>query len=255
MNRIIIGGLLFNKLSYSDALNELDELIKNYDKKKTKLICFANQDVVARFNKLDQKFINDLNDFSIILPDGQSIILASRLLGNKLIERVTGPDFMKKFMEHSAERGYKNFFLGAKDGVAKRMSDNFLKIYPDLKVCGIYSPPFGDFSGEENDKIIKMVNNSKADVLWISFGCPKQEKWALQNIDKLKVPVSACVGAAFNLHAGIVKRAPLFLQKLGFEWLYRLFQEPGRLWKRYLVGGMEFVFIILKQIIYKKNKL
>jgi len=253
MKRINIGGILFNNLTYTEAVKELDNLINSYDKKSTKLVCFANQDVVARFNKLNQKFISDLNGSTIILPDGQSIIIASGLLGNKLKERVTGPDFMKMFIEHSAGKGYKQFFLGAKEGVAKMMSDNFLKLNPGLKVCGIYSPPFGDFTEEENEKILKLISNSKADVLWISFGCPKQEKWALQNLDKLKVPVSACVGAAFNLHAGIVKRAPLLMQKLGFEWLYRLFQEPGRLWKRYLIGGIEFVFIIMKQIFFKKK--
>lgn len=253
MERINIGGILFNNLTYTDAVNEFDDLIKNYNKKSTKIVCFANQDVVARFNKFNRKFINKLNASSIILPDGQSIITASALLGNKLKERVTGPDLMKMFIEHSAGKGYRQFFLGAKEGVAKQMSDNFLKMNPELKVCGIYSPPFGDFTEEENEKIIKMVNNSKADVLWISFGCPKQEKWALQNCDKLKVPVSACVGAAFNLHAGIVMRAPLLIQKLGFEWLYRLFQEPGRLWKRYLIGGMQFVIIIMKQKLFKKK--
>ncbi len=253
MERINIGGILFNDLTYTDAIKELENIIKNYNKKSTKIVCFANQDVVARFYKLNKKFIDNLNNSSIILADGQSIVAASGLLGIRLKGRVTGPDFMKMFIEHSAGKGYSHFFLGAKEGVAKQMSDNFLKMNPELKVCGIYSPPFGDFTQEENEKIIKMVNISNADVLWISFGCPKQEKWALQNCDKLKVPVSACVGAAFNLHAGIVRRAPLLMQKLGFEWLYRLFQEPGRLWKRYLIGGMEFIFIIMKQILFKKK--
>jgi N-acetylglucosaminyldiphosphoundecaprenol N-acetyl-beta-D-mannosaminyltransferase len=187
----------------------------------------------------------------MMLPDGHSIVVASRLLGDPLKQRVAGPDLIYEFMKKSNDKKYSNFFLGAKDGVAKKMVDRFLKKFPDIKIAGIYSPPFGDFTKKENDKMINMINKAKPDVLWVSFGCPKQEKWILDNLDRIKVPVSAGVGAAFDFHSGEIKRAPVFVQKVKLEWFYRLLQEPKRLWRRYLIGGFNFLFIIINQKLKK----
>ena len=127
------------------------------------------------------------------------------------------------------------------------MADNFKRQYPDIKICGIYSPPIMDFTKQENNKIINMVNKAKPDVLWVSFGCPKQEKWILENKNKLNTPIAVGIGAAFDFYSGNVKRAPLIIQKIGLEWLYRITQEPQRLWKRYFFGGINLIKCILKQ--------
>jgi N-acetylglucosaminyldiphosphoundecaprenol N-acetyl-beta-D-mannosaminyltransferase len=154
---------------------------------------------------------------------------------------------MEKFIEISAEKGYKNYFLGAAPGIAIKMAERFLVKYPKLKICGIYSPPFGDFTEKENKKIIDLVNGTKPDILWVSFGCPKQEKWILENASKLQAKIAAGVGAAFDFFSGNVKRAPLFVRKARLEWFYRVLKEPGRLWKRYFFGGFKFMKIIINQ--------
>jgi N-acetylglucosaminyldiphosphoundecaprenol N-acetyl-beta-D-mannosaminyltransferase len=200
--------------------------------------------------ELNHKKIND-GSF-LIIPDGNSIVYAAKFLGTPLKERVAGPDLMEKFIEIAAYKGYKNFFLGAKEGVAKNMSEIFLKKYPKLKISGIYSPPFGDFLKRENEKIINMVNKSKSDILWVSFGCPKQEKWILDFKEKLNVPISVGIGAAFDFLSDRIKRAPKVMQKLKFEWFYRFLQEPLRLWDRYFIGGFRFIRIILKQKYFDK---
>ena len=132
------------------------------------------------------------------------------------------------------------------------MSEILLKKYPKLKISGIYSPPFGKFSEQENKKIIGMINKSKTDVLWVSFGCPKQEKWILENKEKLNVSISAGIGAAFDFLSGRVKRAPKIIQRLKLEWFYRFLHEPYRLFERYFIGGFKFAKIIIKQKYSKK---
>ncbi len=161
---------------------------------------------------------------------------------------------MEKFIEVSSKKGYKNFFLGAKEGVAQKMVEKFLEKYPGLIVSEIYSPPFKKLSDEDNKKIIEMINISKSDILWVSFGCPKQEKWILENKDRIDVPISAGIGAAFDFLSGNIKRAPKIFQKLRLEWFYRILKEPSRLWRRYFFGGFIFLKIIIKQKYFlKKN--
>ena len=246
-NRVNVGGVLFDNVNMSEAVFVMEKKIKEYNGRGTELLCVANQDSIRRIPEVDGLDHNEINQSFLIIPDGFSIVVASKLLGSPLKERVTGPDLMKKFIEISANKGYKNFFLGAKDGIAFKMVNLFKDKYPSLKVAGIYSPPFGEFSKDENEKIINMINESKADILWVSFGCPKQEKWIIENKDKINVPISAGVGAAFDFHSGNKKRAPLFMQKIGLEWFYRFLQEPLRMWNRYFVGGIKFISIILKQ--------
>jgi N-acetylglucosaminyldiphosphoundecaprenol N-acetyl-beta-D-mannosaminyltransferase len=247
-NKINIGGLLFDNLNMNEAIAAIEKKIKKHKKEKSFSIALANQDILNRIKDVSGLNAESMNNnFSLILPDGFSIVAASKLLGTPLKERVAGPDLMKKMIEVSAKKGYKNFFLGAKDEVSISLCLSFSKKYPDLKIAGRYSPPFGEFSKSENEKIISMVNKSHADILWVSFGCPKQEKWILEHLEKINIPVTFGIGAAFDFLSGNVKRAPLILQKLNLEWFYRLLQEPARLWKRYFNGGINFLRVIFKQ--------
>lgn len=247
IEKINICGLDFANITLKEGIELIKERLKNREIKKSDFIIVANQDIINK-----KRFISTLNDENLnkaylITPDGYSIIYAARILGYKLKERVAGPDLMEGVIELSAEKGYSNFFLGAKEGVADKMVDNFKKKYPDLKIAGIYSPPFCEkFSEMENNKIILMINNSNCDILWVSFGCPKQETWIIENINKLKVPLVIGIGAAFDFYANTLKRAPKFIQKLRLEWFYRFLQEPKRLFKRYFIGGFQFLNLVLK---------
>lgn len=246
--RIDVGGLLFDNVNMAEALERVESKITQPDlfAQDSALLMAANQDIFNHIGTYKNLSLERLNRSFLVIPDGYSIVVGAKYLGTPLKERVAGPDLMSEFMVISEHKGYRNFFLGAADGVAAKMAENFLAKYPELQISGIYSPPFGDFSDEEKQKIENMINESKSDVLWVSFGCPKQEWWILENEATLNVPVIAGIGAAFDFHSGNKKRAPLFMQKLRLEWLYRLFQEPGRLWKRYL-GGAKTYFMVLRR--------
>ena len=246
--KVNVGKILFDNLTMSEVIQKTDHYLKNFDPSndKSEFIVVANQDSITKIGKqLDATSIN--NSF-ITIPDGASIILASKILKTPLKERVAGPDFMIKMMELSNNNGYKQFFLGSTAEVIDAMKKKLVEKYPNLNIVDSYSPPFvKSFDDIENDKMLDKINNSNCDCLWVSFGCPKQENWIIKNIDRLKVPLAIGVGAAFDFHSGRTKRASLFMQKIGIEWVFRLFQEPKRLWKRYLIGGVSFLIIILKQ--------
>jgi N-acetylglucosaminyldiphosphoundecaprenol N-acetyl-beta-D-mannosaminyltransferase len=250
--RINVCDILFDNVNMNEALYMMEERIQYQEKDSTSLLLVANQDIINRVNKQKVIPFEKLNKAFLIIPDGNSIVLASKYLKTPLKERVAGPDLMEEFMGLSNVKGYSNFFIGGKDGVAEKMANKFKQEYPNLKVSGIYSPPFCDrFSDEENTKMIKMINDSGADVIWVSFGCPKQERWIIENCDKIKSPVVAGIGAAFDFHSGSLKRAPFWIRKIKMEWFYRFLQEPARLFQRYFAGGISFVKAVMRQ---KRNK-
>ncbi len=255
IERIDVGGLLFHKVDMKETIEKIEIKIKQYSKNSpADFVLVANQDILNQIGRIKELNIDKLNESFLIIPDGYSIIYAAKFLKTPLKERVAGPDLMLEFIKLSEKKGYKNFFLGAKEGVAEKMSERFLTEFRDLSITGAYSPPFcSKFSEDENKKIIDTVNQSNSDVLWVSFGCPKQEMWIIENRDEIRVPVVIGVGAAFDFHSGNVKRAPKFIQNMRLEWFYRILQEPGRLWKRYFVGGLDFIKLIRRQKKRQKN--
>ncbi|HBD94219.1 MAG: hypothetical protein A2015_02640 [Spirochaetes bacterium GWF1_31_7] len=246
--RINIGGVLFHNVTLLEAADCVEAQIKSYDGVSGgELLLVANQDILNKVAHYKDLSYNDLNSSFLTIPDGYSIIYGARYLGTPLKERVTGPDLMAHIIEISCVKQYTHFFLGAAEGVAEKMSENFTASYPGLVVKGFYSPPFGDFTADEDKKIIDMINKVKPDILWVSFGCPKQEWWIARNKHDIKVPVIAGVGAAFDFHSGNKKRAPVIIQKMRLEWMYRILQEPGRLWRRYFDGGFAYIKILIQQ--------
>ncbi len=256
-DRLDIGGVMFDNVDMRQALDIVEARVVAREASspdESSLLLVANQDIFNHVGKYKNLSFADLNKSFLVIPDGFSIVYGAKYLGTPIKERVTGPDLMENFMRISNEKGYRHFFLGAADGVAERMRDNFLVRYPNLQVAGLYSPPFGEFSVEENQKMVDMVNASNSDVLWVSFGCPKQEWWIIENVAKLTTPVVAGVGAAFDFHSGNKRRAPVWIQRLRLEWFYRLCQEPGRLWNRYIDGAKGYFRILHTQKKRMKNK-
>ena len=251
-NTVNVGGVVFDNVTMSEALALVEKEIAKGSDRVGSFLCVANQDIINRIRTMPELTTDLVNQAFLTIPDGYSIVYAAKYLKTPLKERVTGPDLMDKFIGISSEKGYKHFFLGAGAGIAQKMADNFLKKYPQLQISGIYSPPYmKKFSDEENSKMIKLINDAQPDVLWVSFGCPKQEQWIIENKGKLKVPVVAGVGAAFDFFSGNLKRAPKFVRDLRLEWFYRLCQEPSRLWRRYFLGGIQFMKIIMAQKLKK----
>ena len=184
----------------------------------------------------------------LTVPDGQPLVWAMNALGHDLSSRVYGPDLMARYCERAALTGARMFLYGGRNqGALVQLALNLRMRYPGLNIVGGYAPPFRPLTGEEEDFVLDEINRSQADVVWVGIGVPKQEKWMAAVRERLRAPVLVGVGAAFDFHAGLVSQAPRWMQSMGLEWAYRLLQEPGRLWRRYLRYNPRFVAGFLRQ--------
>lgn len=179
------------------------------------------------------------------LPDGAWITYASRLLGYHDIGRCPGPDLMEQTCALAAREGVPIFLLGGGPGVAEALADVLRRRRPGLVVAGTATPPFGEWSEETNRALVDAVKASGARILFMGVSAPKQEIWAYEHVDELGIPI-VCVGAAFDFLSGRKPRAPKWMRKIGLEWLFRLITEPRRLWKRYLIGNLVFLWDVIR---------
>jgi N-acetylglucosaminyldiphosphoundecaprenol N-acetyl-beta-D-mannosaminyltransferase len=179
---------------------------------------------------------------TLIVPDGQPLVWALRLLGHDLHDRVYGPDLMARYCERAARTGTRMYLYGGRNqGALVQLALNLRRRYPGLKIVGGYAPPFRALTAEEEDAVAADINRSEADVVWVGIGQPKQEQWMAHMRERLEAPVLVGVGAAFDFHAGLQPQAPDWMQAVGLEWAYRLAHEPRRLWKRYFRYNPRFV--------------
>ena len=203
----------------------------------------------------DDTFSRSLHDADWLVPDGAGIVLASRLLGGQVHERVTGSDvFFGLHSRMNAAGGMSVFFLGATEETLALIRDRMARDYPNIRVAGTYSPPFKpSYSQHELDQMIEAVNASSADVLWVGMTAPKQEKWIYENRARLKVKFAGAIGAVFDFYTGRVMRSHPMFQRLGLEWLPRLLQQPRRLWRRMFVSAPVFLWDVFKARWAQKN--
>jgi N-acetylglucosaminyldiphosphoundecaprenol N-acetyl-beta-D-mannosaminyltransferase len=179
---------------------------------------------------------------TLVLPDGVPLVWAQRALGHREASRVYGPDLMAHYLERSVSTGVRHYLYGGRNqGALVELALSLRRRYPGVRIVGGYSPPYRTLTDEEEQWVIEDVNRSKADVVWVGIGQPKQELWMARMREKLDAPVLAGVGAAFDFHAGLVPQAPAWMQDYGLEWIYRLAQEPRRLWPRYARYNPRFV--------------
>ncbi len=177
----------------------------------------------------------------MIIPDGTPLIWVSRARGQKDMHRVCGPDLMWNLSRFGTDRGWRHYFYGGAEHVAETVARNFESKFQGFKIAGTYSPPFHQLSPSQRQCVIDNINSSNPHIVWVGLGCPKQEIWMLENASYLKGAVVIGVGAAFDFHANRIPRAPPWMRSNGLEWLHRLFQEPARLWRRYLIMGPQFI--------------
>lgn len=189
------------------------------------------------------------NASGLTTPDGMPLVWLCRLKGYRTVSRVYGPDLMLALCERSVGRGYRHFFYGGAEGVPERLAASLQQRFPGLLVVGTYSPPFRPLTSEEDVQVVQMINEAAPDVVWVGLGSPKQDQWMAAHVGQLAAPVLIGVGAAFDFHAGRKKQAPLWMQRSGLEWLFRLLTEPRRLWRRYLISNPKFVFLVLAQVL------
>jgi N-acetylglucosaminyldiphosphoundecaprenol N-acetyl-beta-D-mannosaminyltransferase len=178
----------------------------------------------------------------LTVPDGQPLVWAMNALGHDLSSRVYGPDLMARYCERAALTGARMFLYGGRNqGALVQLVLTLRQRYPGLNIAGGYSPPFRPQTYDEREAMAAEINASRADVVWVGIGQPKQEKWMAEMRDLLDAPILAGVGAAFDFHAGLVPQAPSWMQETGLEWTYRLAHEPRRLWRRYARYNPRFI--------------
>ena len=201
----------------------------------------------------DKELFNSVVNCDVISADGQSIVWAARFLGKYLPERVAGADLMQELVKLANEKKYKCFFFGAKEEVVKKVVEIYIQQYsPDI-IAGYRN---GYFTKAEESAIAKQIVNSGAQLLFVAITSPKKERFLFEYKDVLKkVNFTMGVGGTFDVIAGITKRAPRWMQRIGMEWFYRFAQEPKRMWHRYLIGNSKFIWLVLKEKIQScKNK-
>jgi len=245
-------GLSFNANTLEEAAQMV---VAAAEQKKKGLVVTPNVDHIVMMDG-DMEMKAHYQEAMFRFADGMPLIWFSKVfMKQSLPERVTGADLLPAIASLAEEKGMRLFLLGGRDGVAALAAKELHKSSPDLHIAGTYCPPFGfEHDVCESTKIVEMINQSETDILFVGVGAPKQEKWAVKHIEQLNVGPILGVGAAFDFAAGTVKRAPLFFQRTGMEWLWRLMKEPGRLWYRYVVQDSQFVFLACKQLWNRHSK-
>ena len=188
------------------------------------------------------------NAAGMVTPDGMPLAWLLKLAGFRDSDRVCGPELMPKVFVAGQSRGDRHFLYGGSPRALALLRERLLAIAPQAQIVGTHSPPFRPLTPEEDAEVVAMINDSKADIVWVGLSTPKQEYWMAKHRDLLDASVLMGVGAAFDIHAGTVKRAPAFLRRTGFEWTYRLMLEPRRLWRRYLSSNPRFVALVAMQL-------
>lgn len=198
-------------------------------------------------SRRDEELRRIHNESGLTVPDGTPTVWAGRYAGAAGIERVYGPEMMVSVCELAAERGWRSFFYGGGPGTAELLERTMRERCPGLKTVGAFTPPFRELTAAEDAEAVAAIEASEAELVWVGLSTPKQERWMAAHVDRLSGPrVLFGVGAAFDINAGLRRDAPRWVGKVGLHWLYRLAQEPRRLWRRYLLNNPAFVAAVLR---------
>ena len=244
---IDVLGVPFDDLTLTETLDRIDAMIASG---ATHYLATANVDFVVRARQ-DPLFRRALLGADLILCDGTPLLWVSRFLGQPLRERVAGSDLALPLLQRAAEKNHRVFFLGTTPEINAQAVANVRRQFPGIIVEG-YSPPFGPLEEMDHDDIARRVRAAQADILLVAFGSPKAERWMESQCERLGVPVIIGVGATIDFLAGHVKRAPMWMRRCGLEWIFRLLQEPRRLFRRYMIDLWHFGWAVVGEWWRKK---
>ncbi len=249
LERVRVVGLFPNVVSAESAIRRINELVKAGN---GGYVCFSTVHMVMESYD-HAEYGAKVNGADVIIPDGMPLVWMQKLQGAKNASRVRANDLMILLCAFAEANGLTVGFYGGRqtviDAIAKRAEIDF----PGLNIVYSFSPPFRLLTGEEDAEITKEINRKKPDLLFMGLGCPKQENWMAAHKDKVSA-VMLGVGASFDFYAGEVKESPEWLGRLGLEWLFRLTQEPKRLWRRYLLLNPRFVWLATRQLLKNQNR-
>ena len=206
-------------------------------------ICVSNVHATVTASE-NPDYMKAQNGGIMAIPDGGPLASVGRKRGFSDMQRTTGPSFMEEILKISVKNGFSHYFYGSSEETIKKLRGNLEQSYPEIQIKGMYSPPFRELTEKEDADIVEMINEADADFVWVGLGAPKQEMWMAEHQGEIK-GLMVGVGAAFDYHAGNIDRAPDWMQKSNLEWVYRLIQDPKRLFKRYLHTNPKFIWNVI----------
>lgn len=248
-HRVSLLGVEIDRVTVAEATALIDGFISIGVPRR---VVTVNLDYL-RLACQDETIRETLNTAHLAVADGMPLLWASRLLANPLPERVCGIDLSNRCAQLASAKGYSLFLLGAAPGVAQAAAQALQIQYPRLHIAGTYAPPMGPFGAEEERKIAEKITAASPQLLLVALGSPRQDLWLRQQLPVLGVPVAMGVGCTFDTLSGLLPRAPHWMQRYGLEWLYRLRQQPGHLWKRYLIHDMPVLLRLLAFALGRKS--
>ena len=237
---ITLFGIRIDRLDLRGFMNSIDEFLNSGQRFQ---VMYVNIHCMnTAWNDLEYKKI--INSADLVYCDGAGVVAGSRILGFNLLQRMTGADWIYNLCELCAKGDYSIYLLGGEPGIAEQARDKLISKFPNLKIAGTHH---GYFEQDYNRHLIEKINSTLPDILLVGMGTPKQEKWINENFDMLNAKIVCGVGALMDFVGGKVSRAPKWMLDNGMEWLYRLAVEPGRMWRRYVLGNPIFFFRVLKE--------
>ncbi len=243
-------GVRVSALNLEKAARVVAEMI---DRRERGYVCVAPVSTVVD-SRRSEEYRAIINGADLVTPDGMPLVWLGQWKGHKDVRRTYGPDLMLKLCDVGQAQGWRHFFYGGTKDVCDRLSARLQSKFPALNVVGKIAPPYMPKAVPAPGDVIDAINAARPDILWVGLGSPKQDHWIVLNRQALQVPVIIGIGAAFDFHSGIKPQAPLWMQRSGSEWLFRLGCEPGRLWRRYLVGNSLFVWWLLCDLFSGRSK-
>lgn len=243
-DRFLVDTVGFSRINYGNLVSALEAFFPS--RPANNFVCVANVHTTVEC-RTDERLRRIQNGSFLTIADGQPVILYGKLSGVTGIERIMGPDIMTEVFSAPACRERRHFFLGGMPETLAAMENNLRGKFPHLRIAGMYSPPFRALDATEADAMRKSILAAAPDFLWVCFGAPKQEYWMEQNHAAYPGCLLIGIGAGFAYHAGELKRAPVVAQKLALEWVWRLTQDPRRLWKRYFKTNPVFVGLLARR--------
>lgn len=244
-----ILGAFIDALTWDEALARIAAWAAA---RESRYVCFCNAHSVVTTTQ-DPDFQRVVNEADMATPDGMPVAWMLRRLGFRGQQRMSGANLMWRYFALAELRGDAVYFYGSTDATLTLLSAKLLAAFPGLRIAGTYSPPFRTLTAEEDAGCVARINESGAGAVFVSLGCPKQEQWMAAHRGRIRA-VMFGVGAAFEWYAGVLNRAPVWMQNLGLEWLHRVCSEPRRLWKRYLVTNTLFILGAFRQLWFGRGK-
>ncbi|NMO90295.1 WecB/TagA/CpsF family glycosyltransferase [Actinomycetospora sp. TBRC 11914] len=239
--RVDVLGVRISCLTLDSAVEEVSGWVV---RDEHRYVCVTGVHGVMECRR-DPQLLRIHNRSGLTTPDGMPMVWSARWAGRRDVSRVYGPDLMAAVLARAAERGWSSFFYGGSSGTAELLAERLTARFPGLRIAGTWTPPFRPLTPDEDAEVVRVINDSGAQLVWVGLSTPKQERWLAEHVGTLRANALFGVGAAFDLQAGTIPQAPRWMQRSGLEWAYRLGREPRRLWRRYLRNNPAFVLKIL----------